>query len=112
MPPGMCAFDGAPRTPSTVTGSGFHAWEGETAQGCYLEAQSSNPTFCDAATVVDGGFSLTTSKCFGLGWRVWVGDDRTCYGSGPLRPEDCHCGHLDYALPSGSPGAACDAGAP
>jgi hypothetical protein len=108
--PGTCSFIGTPRTPSTITGSGFHAWDGETAQGCFEEAQISNSSSCDTATVVDGGFSLTTSICGGSGWRVWVGDDRTCYGSGSIRPEDCLCGKL-YSN-AGASGSDCDAGAP
>jgi len=108
----MC-FLGLPTpTPSTITGSGFHAWNGRTAQGCFLEAQISNPSHCDTATVVDGGFSLTVSNCGGPGWRVWVGDDRTCYGSGSIRPEGCLCGRLDDYYPIGSSGADCDAGYP
>lgn len=104
-----CAYSGA-RKPSTITGSGFDAWDGQTASGCYLEAQLSNVTHCDTAIIVDGGFSLTASTCGGPGWRVWIGDDRTCWWSDPIRPEDCECGRIDSYAPTGSPG--CDAGVP
>lgn len=106
-----CAFGPPTRRPSTITGSGFDAWNGQTAHGCILEAQS-DPVDCDTATIVDGGFSLTAAACGGPGWRVWVGADRTCYASGDIRPDGCHCGHLDSYFPIEPLGANCDAGAP
>ena len=106
---GNC-HDGTAKPPtSTVTGSGFQAWNGAAVRGCFLAAQSFTEG-CDDAVVVDGGFALTAATCTGITWRVWVGDDRTCHGLGAIRPENCHCG--DPYGAGGSSGFACDAGAP
>jgi hypothetical protein len=106
---GSCYYGTAPAPTSTVTGSGFDAWNGETAHGCWLPAQSFAPA-CAYATVVDGGFSLTASTCTGFEWRINIGE-RTCFDSGNLvTPADCHCG--DLGSRGGTSGFACDAGAP
>jgi len=102
-----CYYGTGPAPRSTLLGSGFDAWNGETAQGCWLAVQSF-PSGCDDATIVDGGFSLTASTCTGVYWQINIAG-RTCLVRGEgATPADCPCAEGS----GGASGFTCDAGAP
>jgi hypothetical protein len=102
---GPCSIYNTSPTESMITGTGFDAWNGETASGYFEASQSFGPSF-DSATVVDGAFSLSGSVCTGYRWVVRIGELGYTGSGRAITPDDCYCSA--YA---GAPGYGCDADA-
>jgi hypothetical protein len=92
-------------TTSTITATGFEAYEGEEVRGCFRAAQSFSEG-CDRDRVADGGFSLTAVTCTGVLWDISILDLK-CDGLGAITPAQCYCGTTTGKAPRGVP---CDAG--
>jgi len=112
---GDCYTRTAPPPTSEVKGSAFDAWEGESAHGCWIAAQSF-PSGCADAIVRGGAFTLTTATCTGVRWEITVGepDHRVgCAAFGQVfTPANCWCSSGGGPDPGagGAPGLGCDAG--
>jgi hypothetical protein len=111
-----CSPYGGPTT-STIDGSGFDQWNGQSVQACLYPTQSFSPD-CEGGVVAGGQFSVTATVCTGYAWQITVGTGAGAIGcsatvdDGYITPAACFCdsGMGGASGAAGQPGLGCDAG--